>query len=216
MDFDDFDWEDAIEFGAMAGFTEESLGKENENDPSEVAEDYDLESDESTENVISLDRQLEMLAAQNPGLAEYVIKKAKEEREQGELKAQSVRLANAAKEAYRLQDEEEKHGALSDETMNNALTKMAAYKWALLDEQDCESSPDVCWIEEAISEEWKIKLDFLKLDGQWEQGLIVLPKRVAKLKDNIFIYAFCDQWKKHWYFGMDRIRNLKPIPETKI
>jgi len=213
--FDDFDLEDAAIFGGISGFVEESLREENRTDPSEIREDYDVGIDDDEEIVPSLKRQLQMLAAQNPGFAEHVIRRDREDSEQVALQTQAMRLATAAVRAHERQDEEEKNGTLSKSTMSDALTKWGKYKWALLDEKEHEQYPVLYLLGEAISEGWRVKLDYQKFDGQWEEGLILLPKRFAKLKDKVFLHAFCEKWEKEWYFHMDRVKNINLVPENK-
>lgn len=214
VDFDDFDWEDAFKFGAVAGFIEESLREENRRDPSEYPDEEDFDvTEEFKEAPVSLKRQLQMLAAGNPELARYIIRRARHDSEQWALQAQARRLALAADEAYKRQDEEDKRGTLSKETMSNALGKWCDYKWASLDEKDHEEHPELYWLAEAISDEWKVVLDYPKVDGTWEEGLVVLPKRLAKLKGKAFFHGYCEKWKSDWYFRMDRIRNLRLAPE---
>jgi len=216
MGFDNFDWEDSIEFAEAAGFAEESMREEEQINHSEILEDFEPDNDEAIESVITLDRQLQMLAASNPGLARYTIRSAMEHREQGALHAQATQLLYELEKASKLQDEEEKNGTLRTKTMNDSITKMARYKYGTLDDKDCEEYPDVLWIQEAITEGWKASIDYLNFKGEWEQGLIIQPERTAKQKDKIFIYAFCEQWKKHWYFRMDRMKNMKPILANEI
>jgi hypothetical protein len=216
LDFDDFDWEDAAVFGGIAGFVEESLREENRRDPSEVRDEDDFDvMDELGEAPVSLKRQLQMLAAGNPGLARYIIRRAREQNEQWALQAQARRLAMAVEKAYKRQEEEEKEGRLSSKTMNEALTRWCEYKWGDLDEKQYEEYPTLFLLEELIGEKLKVTLDYRKIDGQWEDGLVVLPKRLAKLKGKAFFHGYCEKWKKEYYFRMDRTRNITLAPETE-
>ena len=191
MDFDDFDWEDAIKFGAAAGFAEESLREEEQIDPSELPDDFEPSNDEAVEDIIRLDRQLQMLAAENSGLADYVVRRAMEDREQMALHAQANKYLFEIEKAEKRKEEEEKNGMLSSKTMNDSISKVARYKWGLLEDKDCEKYPNILWIQEAISERWKASFDYLNFKGEWEKGLITQPKRTAKFRDKVFIYVFC-------------------------
>ena len=215
MDFDDFDLEDAAISGGIAGFMEESLRDETRRNPSEIEEGYDFDINGTPEKVPSLKRQIQMLAAENPGLANYIIRKNREVTEQGTLHEQAKQLVLAAERASQRQTEEEAKGILSEETMSDALKKWSKYKWALLDEKEHEEYPELYWLSEAIGESWKVSLDYRNFEGKWEEGLIVLPKRFAKLKGKVFLHAFCEEWKKEWYFRMDRMRNMKLAAEVE-
>ena len=170
---------------------------------------------EAGEVTPSLKRQLQMLAAGNPGLARHVIRRAREDSEQWALQAQARRLAIAVDKAYKRQEEEEKGGSLSSETMNEALTRWCEYRWAGLDEKEHEEYPKLYLLEEAIGEGWKVVLDYRKFDGTWEEGLMIQPKRFAKKKGRIYIHAFCEQWNKEYYFRLDRMRNIKLAQESE-
>ena len=209
VDFDDFDWEDATTFAGIAGFIEESLREENRKDPSEAPEDEEFDDFRNEEEFISTKRKLQMLAARDPEFARYVIKKAREQSEQWALQAQARRLISAADKAYKLQEEEDQRGALTSETMSNALGKWVEYKWADLSEEEHEDYPVLYMLAEVITDELKVTLDYLKTDGKWEEGLIVQPRRFAKLKKRVYLHGTCDQWKKDWYFRMDRLKNIK-------
>jgi len=125
------------------------------------------------------------------------------------LQAQARRLISAADKAYKLQEEEDQRGALTSETMANALGKWVEYKWADLSEEEHEDYPVLYMLAEVITDELKVTLDYLKTDGKWEEGLIVQPRRFAKLKKRVYLHGTCDQWKKDWYFRMDRLKNIK-------
>lgn len=209
MDFDDFDWKDATTFGGIAGFIEESLREENRRDPSELSEDEKFDEVKDEEEILSVKRQLQMLAAQNPDLAKHVVRRARECSEQWALQAQAKRLISGVVKAYKRQEEEKTKGTLCNETVSDALAKWSEYMWALLSEEEHEDYPDLYWLAEVITDESKVSLDYLRSDGQWEEGLIIQPKRFAKHKNNIYIHGTCDQWKKDLYFRMDRIRNIK-------
>ena len=212
MDFDDFDWKDATTFGGIAGFIEDCLREENRRDPSEPSEDEKFDEVKDEEEILSLKRQLQMLAAQNPELAKYVVRKAREHSEQWALQAQAKRLISAAEKAYKLQEEEDQKGSLSSETMSDALTKWSEYKWALLGEKEYVEYPELYALGEAISENWNLKLDYLKPDGYWEEGLVIQPKRFAKYRNKVYIHGYCEQWKKQWFFKMDLIKSIKVFP----
>ncbi|MFC1891173.1 hypothetical protein ACFLZT_02165 [Thermodesulfobacteriota bacterium] len=215
MDFDDFEWEDAAVFGGIAGFSEESLKEESSRDPSEIEKDYEFNIDSPWEKVQGLKWQIQMLAAVEPNLERYIIRKARELREQQALYKQARRLLHAAIKAAKHQEEEKEKGILNEESMSDALTKWAEYQWALLDEKEHEKYPDLYWLEEIIGEDWQVNLDYCNLYGKWEEGLKVLPKRFAKLNGKVFLHAFCTEWKKEWYFHLDRIRNMKFTAESE-
>jgi len=84
-----------------------------------------------------------------------------------------------------------------------------------VDEKEHEEYPSLYPLGEAIGQEWKVVLDYRKIDGQWEEGLIVVPKRLAKLKKEAFFHDYCEKWKKDWYFRMDRTRNITLAPEKE-
>jgi len=145
------------------------LREENRRDQSELSEAGEFDEVKDEEQILSIKRQIQMLAAQNPDLAKHVIRRAREQSEQWALQAQAKRLVSAAESAYRRQEEEEKKGTLSAETMSDALTKWSEYKWALLSEEEHEEHPDLYWLAEVISDESKVRLDYLKHDGQWKR-----------------------------------------------
>jgi len=209
INFDDFDWEDATTFGGIVGFVQESLKEADRRDSSEPSEDDEPGDYNDEEEVISTKRQLQMLDAQDPDLARSIITKAKEQSEQWALQAQARQLISAADKADKLQEEENQKGALSSETMSDALAKWAEYKWADLSEEEHEEYPVLYMLAEVITDELKVTLDYLKTDGKWEEKLVVQPRRFAKLKNRVYLHGTCDQWKKDWYFRMDRVRNIR-------
>lgn len=209
MDWSEFGWKDAAILGGIAGFIEQSLREENERYRTEPEEERDFDIDDSEQLPVSLKTELRRLAASDPRLARYAIDKVREQKEQWALQSQEKRFALAVKDAYERQDEEEKKGFLSNETMSDALTEWSRYKWGGLTEEEHERHPELYWLGEAISEEWKVVLDYRKMDGKWEEGLLVQPKRFAKNKGQIYLHGFCDKWKKEYYFMLDRTRNMK-------
>lgn len=97
-------------------------------------------------------------------------------------------------------------------TMNSSLGNWSSHKCGSLDEKEYEDNPDLFGIEEAINEGWKLNFDYKESDGKSYEGLVVLPKKIAKLNNKILIHGYCDQWKKLWYFRFTDILNFTFCP----
>lgn len=214
IDFDDFDWEDAAVLGGIAGFVEESLREERNGEPreEEVWRGSPLEK-EDYEEPVSLRRQLQMLRASNPALADHVIRKALEFRAQGELRRESERQKEELlKKCEWIQKMKAETGVEPAREADERQSMWMEYQGGGLDDKDYEENPVLFFLDEMHAVGEPVEIDYVSANEKLSRKLVIRPERNMKYKGHVYVEAILEPRGRTEFLRADQIRNAK-IPD---